>query len=116
MAQPLITPDERAKLLSNGEVSARGVGHDPYPVVKLFTPDGSATWLLSELNPAAPDRAFGLCDLGLGSPELGYVSMAELEDLRGWLGLPVERDIAFRPRMTLSRYAAHARQVGFIRA
>lgn len=31
------------------------------PVVKLFTPDGGATWLLSETDPEDPDIAFGLC-------------------------------------------------------
>ena len=39
--------------------------------MKLFTPDANATWLLTELDPVEPDRAFGLCDLGLGYPELG---------------------------------------------
>ena len=67
-------------------------------VVKLFTPDGPATWLISEMDPDDPDRLFGLCDLGLGSPELGYVSLAELTTLRGPLGLPVERDEHFIPK------------------
>jgi hypothetical protein len=69
----------------------------PIAVVKLFTPDAGATWLLSELDPDSSDRAFGLCDLGLGSPELGYVSLSELTTLRGRLGLPVERDRFFHP-------------------
>ena len=48
-------------------------GHvDHSLVVKLFTPDGSATWFISEMDPDDPDHLFGLCDLGLGSPELGY--------------------------------------------
>jgi len=51
------------------------------PVVKLFTADGNATWLLTELNPDR-DLAFGLCDLGLGEPELGYVSLHELAAAR----------------------------------
>jgi len=50
-------------------------------VVKLYTPNAGATWLLSELD--AEGIAFGLCDLGLGFPELGYVSLAELEAFRG---------------------------------
>jgi hypothetical protein len=39
------------------------------PCRKLFTPDANATWLLTEIDPEEPDRAFGLCDLGLGSPD-----------------------------------------------
>ena len=35
--------------------------------------------------------AFGLCDLGLGEPELGYVTLHELAAARGPLGLPLER-------------------------
>ena len=34
-----------------------------------------------------------MCDLGLGFPELGSVSVAELNQLRGTFGLPVEMDL-----------------------
>ena len=40
---------------------------------------------------------FGLCDLGLGYPELGHVRLTELVEVRGALRLPVERDLYFRP-------------------
>lgn len=70
------------------------------------------TWLLTELDPEDPDRAFGLCDLGLGSPELGYVSLAELAALRGPLGLPVERDQHFDADGPLSGYVGEARHAG----
>ena len=82
------------------------------PVVKLFTPDAQCTWLLTELG--LDDIAFGLCDLGLGSPELGYVSMAELRALRGPLGLPLERDEHFEAEKTISAYADEARTHGRI--
>jgi hypothetical protein len=86
---------------------------DFQPVVKLFTPDGNATWLLTELNPDI-DLAFGLCDLGLGEPELGYVSLLELAAVRGPRGLPLERDLYFTPTRTLSAYAELAREHGRI--
>ena len=35
--------------------------------------------------------AFGLCDLGLGCPELGYVSLNELRTVRGKLRLPIRQ-------------------------
>jgi Protein of unknown function (DUF2958) len=72
--------------------------------------DAQCTWLLTELD----DIAFGLCDLGMGSPELGYVSMHELRDLRGPLGLPIERDMHFDADKTLSAYAEEARSHGRI--
>ena len=84
--------------------------------MKLFTPDAGATWLLTEIDPNDPDIAFGLCDLGLGCPELGSVSLAEIASVRGPLGLAVERDLYFEADKTLSRYAEEARRAGAIRA
>lgn len=89
------------KLADNGRANAErmaddGDTHDFFPVVKLFMPDGAATWLLSEIDPDEPDIAFGLCDLGFGCPELGSVRLSELESLRGRLGMPVERDMHFK--------------------
>ena len=116
MSPPLIPAAQRAELLVNGARSAWGATIDPPPVVKLFTPDAGATWLLTELDPADPDRAFGLCDLGLGGPELGWVSLAELATVRARLGLPVERDLAFVADRPLSAYAEDAQAQGRITA
>lgn len=103
------------QLLANGSASARSDGGlDHVPVVKLFTPDAQATWLLSEVMPHEPDIAFALCDLGLGSPELGYVSLQELSELRGALRLPVEKDLHFKPGKSLTSYAEEARVKGRI--
>ena len=110
----LLTEAQRRELTANGERSAAGEEIDPRPVVKLFTPDAGATWLLSELDPSDPERAFGLCHLGLGFPELGYVSLAELAAVRGRLGLPVERDLHFAADRPLSAYAAEAERHGRI--
>ena len=48
---------------------------DFVPVLKLFA--GSATWLLTELD--EDNVFFGLCDLGMGFPELGSVSLGYAE-------------------------------------
>src|SRR4051812_4287879 len=114
MSPPLITVAQRAGLLVNGARSALGEHIDPPPVVKLFTPDAGATWLLTEPDPADPDRAFGLCDVGLGCPELGCVSLVELAGVRGCLGLPVARDRAFVADGPLSAYAERAQAQGRI--
>lgn len=116
MSHPLITDAQRTELLANGARTAAGETIDPYPAVKLFTPDAGATWLLTELDPADPDLAFGLCDLGLGYPELGSVRLSEIAAIRGRLGLPVERDLFFRADRPLSRYAEEAQRLGIIRA
>jgi Protein of unknown function (DUF2958) len=108
----LITDDQRAQLLANGRQSLKQENFDPAPVVKLFTPDAGATWLLTEIDPDDHDHAFGLCDLGLGYPELGWVSLAEIATVRGRLRLPVERDLHFRPDKPISTYAREARLAG----
>lgn len=116
----LLTAQDRARLLANGALRREAERNDPdfwidfLPVVKLFTPDAGCTWLLAELDPDDTDHAFGLCDLGLGFPELGYVSLRELSTLRGRLNLPVERDLHFVPSHTLSIYAEAARGHGGI--
>ncbi len=116
----LLTDSIRARLLANGRAQAPVRGTDAEidfePVVKLFTPDGGATWLLTELDPEDPDIAFGLCDLGMGCPELGSVRVSEIEAIRGGLGLPVERDLFFAPSKTLGGYADAAIGSGHILA
>lgn len=106
----------RAALLANGHLQqdAEGRSVDFEPVVKLFTPDSGATWLLTEIDPDNTDIAFGLCDLGLGCPELGYVSLTEMGAVRGRFGLSVELDRYFRADKPLSAYAAAARSAGRI--
>jgi Protein of unknown function (DUF2958) len=110
----LITDEQLAQLLANGRQSIEQENFDPAPVVKLFTPDAGATWLLTEIDPDDHDQAFGLCDLGLGYPELGWVSLEEITALRGKLGLSVERDLYFQANKRLSAYAREARLVGRI--
>ncbi|MGZ8214512.1 MAG: DUF2958 domain-containing protein [Methylosarcina sp.] len=115
-----LTKDIHSKLLENGKKQdpVRGTDEeiDFKPVVKFFMPDASCTWLLTELDPDDPDIAFGLCDLGLGCPELGGVRISELAQLRGRLGLPVERDLHFKADKTLSQYASEALKLERINA
>jgi hypothetical protein len=114
----LFTQAQLEQLLENGrrQDEVRGTDReiDFKPVVKLFTPDGGATWLLTELDTDG-DTAFGLCDLGIGFPELGSVSLAELRTVRGKLGLPVERDRFFTATKPLSAYAEEADRLGCVR-
>jgi hypothetical protein len=109
----LLTKSIHDQLLRNGRIREAleqdgRADADFIPVVKLFTPDAGCTWLLTELDPEDPDIAFGLCDLGMGCPELGSVRISELESVRGKLGLPVERDRYFSATHLLSTYARAA--------
>ena len=114
----LITDEQHTQLLANG-CAARAAGRvglhfDPKPVVKLYIRDEFNRWLLTELDPVDGDRAFGLCDLGNGRPDLGCVRLSDIERLPRKLGLRVERDLHFVADMPLSAYAEVAYTRGLI--
>ena len=94
----LFTKEQEERLIKNHQYNDEHRGTDKEKsfsaVVKLFNPVGIGTWYLSELDPET-NIAFGLCDLGF--PELGSVSVAELQEVRGWGGLGIERDKFFTP-------------------
>lgn len=114
----LLTAALKAKLNRNAVLSQQHADEDklfdPHPVVKFFNPVGPATWLISELD--EDNIAFGLCDLGMGCPELGYVCLTEMSELRLRFGLRIERDLHFKATKKLSEYADEARAAGGIRA
>lgn len=73
--------------------SQDGKGDEAIAFVKFFTPDANWTWYITEFD--GEDQMFGLC---CGHEvELGYVSFAELQTVKGPMGLKVERDLHFRP-------------------
>lgn len=96
-------------LKRNGETYAVQ-RRDLVPVVKFFDPCGAATWLITRLDPEEPDILYGLCDLGMGLPELGPVRFSELAAVKGRLGIGLERDLWFTARYPLSVYA-HAAHI-----
>ena len=118
----LFTKAQEKQLLKNGALAneeragIRDKDKERKPVIKLFTCFSNATWLISEIDPERPDIAFGLCDLGFGTPELGSVSLAELAACRGPMGLGVERDRHWLPAKSLVEYANDARMNGSIAA
>jgi hypothetical protein len=75
--------------------ATEGAGVAPI-IVKYFDPSGAATWYITEGEEQDGDwLMFGLCDLGLGFPELGYVNLDELRSVKGAFGLGIERDLYF---------------------
>lgn len=108
----LIPSELRARLIENGARTASHASHDPHPVVRLYTPDAAASWLLTELDPDDPDLAYGLCDLGLGAPRLDHVRLSQLAALADDA---VMCDTGFVARQPLSAYLREARERGAIR-
>ncbi len=84
-------------------------GHDPQPVVHLYLPGSSHQWLLTEIH-TEDDVAFGLCDLGAGFPELGYVDLREVLAAAWSVDIEPRCNLAFRPVAPLSEYAEQARR------
>jgi hypothetical protein len=101
-----IPAEIREKLLANG----RDADADHAPLLKLYTLGAAFCWLISEMQPYDEDILFGLCDLGFGFPELGTLSLSEIEAVTEELGVIVLQDHDFVGRYPLSVYAEAARQ------
>ena len=114
MNAPLVTDEQRAALLVNGRLAAADEQHDPLPVVRLFTPDAHATWLLAALDPADGDTAFGVMDVGIGMPELGHIKLSDLASIFGPNKRSVTRDLYFQAVHPLSEYLRLAQENGSI--
>jgi hypothetical protein len=69
-------------------------------IVRFFNPTGNQSWEIFEGDETEDGdwRFFGNCDLGFGSPELGYVMLSELESVNVGFGLGIERDICVGPQ------------------
>ncbi len=74
--------------------------------MKFFTPDSNWTWYASEFD--GEDILFGFVS-GM-EVELGYFSLKELEEVRGPLGLPIERDLHFEPKTLKELQEMHERE------
>lgn len=68
---------------------------DPKVVVKFFNPAGAGSWYITEgrEEPNGDWLFFGLCDIL--EPELGYVLLSQLQQLKLPYGLTIERDLYF---------------------
>jgi hypothetical protein len=103
-------PPARVSLLSPKMVEqlrAQQQLSPPKPTIKLFLPEGAATWLLCSMEDDG-DTLWAICDLGMGCVEYGTVSLEEIERLRTkLLKLPAERDRHFaEPSMTFEEILA----------
>ena len=116
----ILTKALRNKLIENfieqeKKMVEDGDSIDFKPVVKFFNPCGAATWLITEMDPDT-NIMFGLCDLGFGTPELGYVSLDELMSIRVGFGLKIERDRNWKATKTLHEYTTESYTSGRLNA
>ena len=89
--------------------SQDGKGGKAIVYVKYFLPSGTWTWLATEGEPVLSEFGveidFKFFGLVFGHErEFGYFLLSELEEVRGPMGLPIERDLYFHPK-TLAEIA-----------
>lgn len=94
-------------------------GEEARALVKFFTPDSSWTWYASEGSPVDEDGFYNtdkpkvdFLFFGLVSGfevEMGYFSLTELEQVRGPMHLPIERDLHFQPKSLRELREIHER-------
>ncbi len=97
----LLTKELREKLPPL--YSQDGKGGKAVVYTKYFTPSSNWTWLATEGEPVLDEsqnevdyKFFGLV---FGHErEFGYFLLSELEEVRGPMGLPIERDLYFQPK------------------
>jgi hypothetical protein len=115
--QPLLTDEIRGQLphlYANEAVGLQAVAQ-----VKFFTPDSNWTWYASEGSPVDADGFYDTDNekvdflffgLVIGHEiELGYFARSELEEARGPMGLPIERDEWFEPTTLAKLEELHKR-------
>jgi hypothetical protein len=99
----LLTQEDLARLQAQDPHHPSGPGRELpstelMVIVKFFTPDSNWTWYAvsaSQNEDSGEVHLFGLVD-GF-EKELGYFCLSELESVRGPLGLPIERDLHWKP-------------------
>lgn len=83
--------------------SQDGKGGKAVVYVKYFTPSSNWTWLATEgesvLDESQNEVDYRFFGLVFGHErEFGYFLLSELEEVRGPMGLPIERDLCFKPK------------------
>ena len=83
--------------------SQDGKGGKAVAYAKYFTPSSSWSWYITEGEPVLSESGteidYKFFALVFGhEKELGYVLLSELEEVRGPMGLPIERDLHFKPK------------------
>ena len=69
---------------------------NPMIYAKFFTPDSGWTWFVAAGQQEDDDYLFYGFVIG-PFPEWGHFPLKELQSVQGAIGLPVERDLHFKP-------------------
>lgn len=107
----LFTPQQLTELNANHAMNLerRGTGKelDPMPVCRVYLPWMDFYWLLTEMD--GDGVGFGLCVLF--EPEIGYVDMREVLDVKSPTGERAKVDENWTADKTLSEYSDEVRRL-----
>ncbi len=67
-------------------------------MARFFNPTGAGTWYATEYDPNTREFFGYVSIFGDWNDEWGYFSLKGLEEARGPLGPPIERDLHFEPK------------------
>ena len=107
----ILSDEQMNVLIENGKKIKEGNKQDIPSVVYLrFYNNPPSAWMLAAVEPDNHDLAFGLMQITDGTPELGYVSLKELEEIG------VKHDPMFETadKLSIYRYAQMAKDYGEI--
>jgi hypothetical protein len=100
--------NEDIRLYGDGDTT------DFQPVVKWVDLLGTgSTWLITEVD-HDECLAFGLCDLGMGFPEMGSVSIDEVNGVKFGDSQRIVKEDDWKAMQSLTHYANDARAAGCI--
>jgi hypothetical protein len=114
----IIRAEDIAKLEANWteQLPRKGRNEIDYePVVLLRIKFTTIAWLLTEKEPGG-SMCFGLCDMGQGYPEIGYLDLEDLASTPLPPGHQLQQETDFIADKPLSKYASAARSHGAINA
>lgn len=109
-----IPDDILARLQDNSRKVRTQPDFDPQPLLKLFAPWSTATWLICQIDANDATQARGIADLGVGQPEFGAIPLRELASVSGPNGQKIEVDRYWDPQFPISMYIELAQKAGRI--
>lgn len=78
--------------------SQDGKGFKATVIAKFFLPVGAWTWYVTEAEKRGNDWLFfGMVVNGYGERELGYFTLSQLQEIRVYGFITIERDLYFTP-------------------
>jgi len=100
----MITKAIEKKLMKYPLLSQEGKGEEAEVILKVFNPYGRGTWLITEAEKQGEDWLF-FGYMEIGTWEWGYVTLKELEGVKFFGGLGLERDL-YCKNMTVAQCVA----------